>query len=167
MKKLLYTLLIAIAAFSPIWAEGKAVACTLEADGIKVMKPWAKPNYGPNGAAYFTLKNTGDKPLTLLSATSPLSKRVELHEHSHENGVMKMRKVQAGLEIAPGKTLSFAPGGLHVMLFGMKQSLGEGADLPLVLKFNNGAEIKLNASVTKTPPKGQNQNEKAHQHHQH
>ena len=116
---------------------------------LQIDHVWAKPNYGPNGAAYFELTNKGDKPLYLIDATSSLSKRVELHTHIKQDGVMKMRKVKEPIEIAPGKTVTFAPAGYHVMLFAMEKKLKEGDKLPLTLIFKDGSKHPVTAKVQK------------------
>lgn len=125
-------------------SEPKVAMPNLEIDHV-----WAKPNYGPNGAAYFELTNKGDKPLYLIDATSSLSKRVELHTHIKQDGVMKMRKVKEPIEIAPGKTVTFAPAGYHVMLFAMEKKLKDGDKLPLTLIFKDGSKRSLMAKVQK------------------
>ena len=133
-------------------------------DDVHIISPWAKPNYGPNGAVYFTIHNHGKQPLHLVSASSPLSTRVEIHEHVHEKGVMKMRKVKGDLEILSLDLITFEPGGLHVMLFNMKKKLKVGDELPLTLKFRDGTETKLKVKVSKTAPDG---TESKHEHHHH
>jgi len=114
---------------------------------LEIQDGWAKPNYGPNGAAYFSIKNHGDSKRHLIGATSPLSTRVELHQHIHQDGVMRMRQVKQGLDIGPGASLKFAPAGLHVMLFGMTKKLKPGDHLPLTLIFKDGAKVALSAQV--------------------
>ena len=128
---------------------------------LEIAHVWAKPNYGPNGAAYFKLTNKGDKPRYLTGATSPLSKRVELHTHIEKDGVMKMRRVKKPIEIAPGKTVLFAPAGHHVMLFGMEQKLKDGDKLPLTLIFKDGTKHAVIAKVEKDALKHDNH----HSHH--
>ncbi len=120
---------------------------------LEIAHVWAKPNYGPNGAAYFKLTNKGDKPRYLTGASSPLSKRVELHTHIEKDGVMKMRRVKEPIEIAPGKTVLFAPAGHHVMLFAMEKKLKEGDKLPLTLIFKDGTKQNLTAKVKKSADK--------------
>jgi len=114
---------------------------------LEIQDAWAKPNYGPNGAAYFSIKNHGQTKRYLTGATSPLSTRVELHQHIHQDGIMRMRRVKEGLDLGPGQSLTFAPGGLHVMLFGMQQKLKPGDVLPLSLTFKDGSQQSLLVKV--------------------
>lgn len=67
---------------------------------------------------YFDIVNHGGED-TLLSATSNVSSRVELHDHIHEDGVMKMRQVN-NVAIPAKDRVSFQSGGLHVMLFNVE-----------------------------------------------
>ncbi len=115
-------------------------------------KSWAKPNYGPNGAAYFTLRNNGDKTRYLTGATSKLSKKVELHQHIHANGIMKMRPVTEPLAIKPRDTLTFAPGGYHVMMFGMSEKKKQGDKFTLMLEFKNGEKLPVDIEVANSAP---------------
>lgn len=114
---------------------------------LTITNVWAKPNFGKNGAAYFTLKNNSKVKRHLIGASSPLSDRVELHTHLHEDGVMKMRQLKDGIIIAPGETISFKPAGNHVMLMGMKEKLKEGATYPLKLLFKDESEEALKVTI--------------------
>ncbi|MCR6645888.1 MAG: copper chaperone PCu(A)C [Terricaulis sp.] len=88
---------------------------------IAIHDPWVgTTNPGANVAAgYVTLHNNGAAPDRLLSATSPRASRVELHEMLMDNGVMRMRQVHA-IALAPGGSVTLAPGGLHIMFFGVE-----------------------------------------------
>lgn len=115
-------------------------------------QPWAKPNYGPNGAAYFTLKNNGGKTRYLTGATAKLSEKVELHQHLHADGIMKMRPVSEPLPIKPGDTLIFAPGGYHVMMFGMSEKKKPGETFTVTLEFQDGEKLPVNIEVADNAP---------------
>lgn len=81
--------------------------------------------------AYFDLTNH-DASDQLLSVTTPISDKVELHNHLMEDGVMKMRRVTA-VDLGENQTVNFKPGGLHVMIFGAQ--IPDGAD-DVSLTFN-------------------------------
>jgi len=85
--------------------------------------------------AYFDIVNAGTEDV-LLSARSNVSERVELHDHLHEGGVMKMRKVET-VALAQNETTSFKSGGLHIMLF---DALIEGP-VTLTLDFKTHDDI--------------------------
>lgn len=109
----------------------------------------------PNSAAYLTIKNDSAKPIILVGAKADFVNKAELHNHLHVNGMMKMQQ-QAEVSVAPGETLHFAPGGLHIMLFGLKQALQENQTLDLSLVTKSGETILFQATVTR--PSG-------HKHH--
>lgn len=95
-------------------------------------------------AAYFTIINSG-KADQIISVTTPLSDRVELHTHLNEDGVMKMRRVTA-VDIPANGSLEFKPGSYHVMIFGATMSENQD-DVSLTLKFVNADPITLIANI--------------------
>ncbi len=70
--------------------------------------------------------------MALTAVASPAAASAELHSMSVEEGVMRMRPV-ARIELPPGKAVKLAPGGLHIMLIGVKQPLKPGDKVPLTL----------------------------------
>ena len=60
-----------------------------------------------------------------------------------ENGVMKMRPVEGGLEIKPGETITLKPGGLHVMLVNLKQPLAPGKMVEAIFQFEKAGTVKV------------------------
>lgn len=102
----------------------------------------------PNGAAYLTIGNGGSEADRLVSLTSPAAEAVEIHEMSDEGGRMSMRKLDA-VDIAPGATVTFQQGGIHVMLIGLKEPLAAGASVPLTLNFEKAGSLTIELSVEK------------------
>jgi copper(I)-binding protein len=111
------------------------------ADGIK--DAWVRINPAPGrpAAGYFRFTN-GATPDRLVEARAE-GARVELHTMSMAGGVMRMEKLD-GLDIAAGETVTFAPGGKHLMLFGLEK---RPAAVPITLVFASGARITTNAEV--------------------
>jgi copper(I)-binding protein len=113
---------------------------------------WSRPTSGPNklGAAYLTLKNTGQEADTLQSVSSSDAERVEIHEHTQDaQGVMRMRPVEGGLKIPAQGTVEFKPGGYHLMLIGLKHNLEEGQQIPLKLHFARAGDLDVEVKVEK------------------
>lgn len=100
----------------------------------------------PNTAAFMRLENETAAPVELTGASSPVADKVELHQHSHEGGMMRMRKVDS-LSLAPGATVQLAPGGYHLMLFGLRQPLADGQLVEIVLQLGNGEQYRLELPV--------------------
>jgi copper(I)-binding protein len=103
---------------------------------IRIIEPWARATAGTAtaGAAYMTLNNAGATADRLTEASSPVAARTEIHTHIIEGDIMRMRAVE-GVDLPPGETVEFQPGGLHVMLIGLTAALQEGESFPLTLTF--------------------------------
>ncbi|MGQ9887113.1 MAG: copper chaperone PCu(A)C [Aggregatilineales bacterium] len=91
--------------------------------------------YGPS-AAYMTIENRGNHPIRLSSAATDAARTVEIHETQMDGGVMRMRQMENGLEIAAGETAELAPGGYHVMLIDLPRDLLPGEAFVLALTFD-------------------------------
>ena len=115
---------------------------------LKVEQPWARatPGNAPNGAAYLKVVNQGQQMDRLVGATSPVSRKVELHTHTMEGGMMRMRQVSA-VEVHPGETAVFQPGGNHIMLIDLKAPLKEGESFPLTLVFDEAGQVTTEVTV--------------------
>ncbi|MFO1188447.1 MAG: copper chaperone PCu(A)C [Alphaproteobacteria bacterium] len=120
---------------------------------LKIGHPWARVSAVQNGAAYMTIATTGTTGDRLVSAASPAADRVELHTHIMDGNVMRMRQVPA-IEVKPGETATLKPGGLHVMLLGLKKPLTEGLAFPLTLTFEKAGTIDVEVKVQKDEASG-------------
>ncbi|SRR5258708_4952935 len=129
---------------------GQAYAQTSGQNTIVVERPWARatPAGAKTGAAYVTLVNNGGSGDGLLSAATPVADQVQFHSASEENGVSRMREMRT-VEVPPGVRVAFSPGGLHIMLVGLKQPLKEGQTFPLTLTFEKAGKIDVMVSVAK------------------
>lgn len=96
---------------------------------------WVKPSRKMT-AGYFHIKNNSNKQRVITGASSSIARKIELHTHLHEKGVMKMRKVDS-VKIAPQKTVKFKPMSFHLMLFGLQKELKEGDKVKVRLEFKN------------------------------
>jgi len=109
----------------------------------------ATPPSLPNSAAFMDIKNSSQKDISLLSATSTAAKNVELHTHDMKNGVMSMYQVK-NIDIKANSTTVLKPGGYHVMLLGLNNKpLKPGQNVVINLNFSNGETIKIKAPVKK------------------
>jgi copper(I)-binding protein len=133
-------------AVAPVVEGAPQATVTVSEARVQPMPPGA-----PASAAYLTLENTGAAPLRLVRALSPAAVSVELHENIEQNGMMMMRPLSGPLEIAPGATLRLAPGGMHIMLIGIRSPLAEGDKVPLSLLFEDGSVAQAVASVAPPP----------------
>jgi copper(I)-binding protein len=109
---------------------------------------WARPtDKGGTAAAYFLIHNHTPNSDELIGASSSISENVEIHQSKLVDDVMKMEMIQS-LALAPGDEYSFEPGGLHVMLIGIKDELKSGDRFDLTLDFKNHEDITLQVEVT-------------------
>ena len=121
---------------------------------LSVTQPWSRAA-GANGtgAGYLTIRNAGTQPDRLVSAASPVARKVELHTHMRDGEVMRMRPM-AGIPVPPGETVTLQPGGLHVMLMGLTEPLRQGSEVPLTLRFERAGEVQVMLQVQAAGARG-------------
>lgn len=119
-------------------------------NSIAVDHPWARatPRGAKTGAVYLTLLNKGGAPDRLLSATTPIAEKVQFHSVSEENGISRMREMKS-VEVAPGAKVTFSPGGMHIMVVGLKQPLREGDNFRMTLIFERAGKEDVTVSIAK------------------
>ncbi|HEV2573793.1 MAG TPA: DUF1775 domain-containing protein [Beijerinckiaceae bacterium] len=117
---------------------------------IKVVTPWtrATPKGAPVGGGYLTITNTGTETDRLVGGTFPGAGKVEVHEMSMDNGMMRMRQLPKGLEIAPGATVELKPGGYHLMFTGLTAPIAEGKPVSGTLVFEKAGTLNLQWAVS-------------------
>ncbi len=122
---------------------------------ILIKEPWARasPVMVKAGAAYMTVENRGAKDDRLVSAAADVADTVELHTHIQDGDVMKMRAVDA-IAVPAGGAAELKPGGLHVMLIGLRQPLAEGESFPLTLDFETAGTVTVDVEVRKAGAMG-------------
>ncbi|MCB1362964.1 MAG: copper chaperone PCu(A)C [Rhodobacteraceae bacterium] len=101
-----------------------------------------------SGAAFMVVMNAGQEDDRLVSVSSDVAERVELHTHvEDENGVMKMVHVTDGFAIPAGGMHALARGGDHVMFLGLKRPLEQGDIVNLDLTFEKAGTISVEVPV--------------------
>ncbi len=98
---------------------------------------------GRPGAVFLSIDNKGSAD-KLVAASSTLSPRVELHTHTMDNGIMRMRPVEA-IEIPAGSMTELKSGGYHIMMFDVKTMPEKGSTVPLTLTFENAGDVQIGA----------------------
>ena len=134
--------------FLALAASLVASAALAQTNQLEVSNAWARatPGKAENGAAYLTIQSpTADR---LLSLSSPVAKKAELHTMSMEGMVMKMRPL-ADLDIPAGQSITLKPGGQHVMLLGLDAPLREGQSFPLTLTFEKAGTRTVTVAIEK------------------
>jgi copper(I)-binding protein len=126
-----------------------ARAQEVKAGDLVITQAWARatPNGAKIGGGYVTIENKGSAPDRLIGGSTEVAAKLEVHEMAMKDGVMKMRPLDDGLTIDPGKTVKLAPGGYHLMMFDLKGPLKQGEAVPITLKFEKAGEVKVSLAV--------------------
>jgi copper(I)-binding protein len=121
----------------------------VKAGDIVITQAWSRatPGGARTGGGFLTIENKGSAPDRLVGASADVAGKVELHEMAMNNGVMKMRPVEGGLAIDPGKTVKLAPRGYHLMMMDLKSPLKQGEKLPLTLQFEKAGKVAVTLDV--------------------
>lgn len=132
-----------------VFAATLALPAVALAD-IVITDPYARTSRpgAPSGAAFMIIENTGETTDRLLSASSGVSQRVELHTHIDQgDGVMKMVEVEEGFEIEAGASYVLERGGDHVMFMGLNQTLEQGSSVEVTLTFETAGDVIVSIPV--------------------
>jgi copper(I)-binding protein len=138
--------------------SGAAGAHDYRIGSIHIDHPWATatPNGAKVGAGYLKITNEGTQPDRLIALTSPAARKVTLHGSVNENGVVKMRTLENGIEIKPGETVELKPEGAHVMFEDLRAPLLAAASVQATLVFEKAGSIDVDYTIepmgTKAPP---------------
>lgn len=141
-----------------------AFAQDYKAGDLELSTAWtrATPPKAKAGGGFIEIVNTGSEADRLVSASSDVAKKTEIHEMAVTDGVMKMRELENGIEIPAGETVALKPGGLHIMFMGLNQSFEEGSKVPVVLTFEKAGEVAVELDVAKMGAKTPNHGKMNH-----
>jgi len=139
----------ALALFALLACIPGALAHEFKVGNLEVGHPWSRAT--PPGAkvagGYFSVTNNGSSPDRLLSISSEISDKAELHEMGVKDGVMTMRPVSGGLEIPAGGKVALKPGGYHLMFIGLKRQPKQGEKFPATLTFEKAGSVTVEFAV--------------------
>lgn len=124
------------------WMTGVASA------GVILEKAWVRqpPPVADTAAGYMTLRNDGGRPVEIVSIDSDVSAAAEIHTMRMQGGMMHMQHLPKVTIPARG-TLELSPGGMHLMLTGLKHPLRDGQTVHITLHFADGGQLKIQAPV--------------------
>ena len=122
---------------------------------LTVEAPWARASAGAAraGAAFLKVVNDGAAGDRLVAVAASVAERVELHTHLMQDGVMRMRRVEA-VPVPGSGSAELKPGGYHVMLLGLHAPLKEGTTFPLTLTFEKAGTITVPVAVGRVTARG-------------
>jgi copper(I)-binding protein len=116
---------------------------------VKVSDAWVRASVPQQKATGAFMRITAAQNMRLVEASSPVAGVVEIHEMRMDNQVMKMRAVTA-VELPAGKTIELQPGGYHVMLMELKQTLKAGESVPIALVVETADKKRERIAVQAT-----------------
>jgi len=119
-----------------------------EAAAFSMKDAWVKAADSGMSAGFGELTNDGDTPLTVVSATSPASSSMQLHETvQNESGQNVMREIEGGFVIPAHGSLLLAPGGDHLMFMDLTQPLRAGDETTITLTFSDASTSQITVPV--------------------
>lgn len=128
-------------------------AFAAKAGAIDISGAWSRPApQGGNGVGYVVLANGGKAGDRLVSASTPVAGRVEMHESMVMGGKAMMHPRPRGIELPAGKTVALKPESFHLMLIGLKKPLKVGETVPVTLKFEKSGTVTVPFAVRAAGP---------------
>jgi copper(I)-binding protein len=128
--------------------SANAMAIDYKAGSIEISTPWSRatPKGAQTAIGYMTIKNNGTTPDRLIGGSVEVAERFQLHAKTMENGIAKMRDLSA-IDIKPGQTIEFKPGGSHAMFVNLKHALNKGEQIKGTLIFEHAGTVQIQYSV--------------------
>ena len=125
-----------------------AMANDYKAGSIEISNPWSRatPKGAQTAIGYMTIKNIGTASDRLVGGSIEAADRFQLHAMTMEDGVAKMRELNS-VEIKPGQTVEFKPGGDHVMFVILKHPFSTGDRIAGTLVFEHAGKVSVEYSV--------------------
>ncbi|MCX5495467.1 copper chaperone PCu(A)C [Kaistia dalseonensis] len=126
-----------------------ASAHDFKAGAITIDHPWSRatPPGASVGGGYLTITNDGDTPDRLVSATISAADRAEIHEMAVKDGVMTMRPVPDGVAVPAHGSVTFSPGGYHLMFVKLAKPLVKGEKIAGTLTFEKAGTVAVEFDV--------------------
>ena len=148
--------LAVLAAMVSCLAAAPARAEEVKAGDLVISQAWSRatPGGAKTGGGFLTIENKGSAPDRLVAVSGDFAGKIEVHEMAVKNGVMTMRPLENGLTIEPGKTVTLAPGGYHLMMLDLKAPLKQGDKLPVTLQFEKAGTVAVTLDVQGVGAKG-------------
>jgi hypothetical protein len=116
---------------------------------IRVENAWSRavPDGSEVAVGYLTIRNDGDEPDRLVSASAPFAGETEMHQTTMTDGVMQMRPVSEGVPVPAKSTVTLEPGSYHLMFMRLTGPIKEGDTLPLKLTFERAGIVDVTIQV--------------------
>lgn len=133
--------LLAPAFAAALLASGCAKEQELQVTDAFVRMPAVPAN---PAAGYFTVRG-GPADVNLISVSSTVAIRAEMHETMAGDHNMASMKPVEQIAVPAGAAVKFEPGGRHVMFWNINPGIKPPKTMPLVFAFSNGERITVDA----------------------
>ena len=122
--------------------------CAALADALTPSAPFipAAPPAAMAHAAYMTLSNDGDAPVDLIGVKAAGYMMAHIHQTAETDGIATMSSVDL-ISVAPGQSIVFERGGLHIMLMKPMAPVGEGQTVSITLDYADGTAQTIDVPV--------------------
>jgi copper(I)-binding protein len=121
---------------------------TVHAGELQIEQPWTGvASVGSTGGVFMLIKNNGPLPDRLLSVETDIAEAAEIHETTMEADVMKMKRIEGGLEVPAGGQVELKHGSYHIMLINLLHALQAGDHIHLTIIFEQAGSVNVEAVV--------------------
>ena len=125
--------------------------------GMHISGPWASPTVAgeKTTAVFMTIMNHRRDDVVLTEIKTLAAEKVVIHNVVTKDGKRVMEPAPNGLPLAKHQIINMEPGGIHIMLTGLKAPLKDGTTIPMTLIFDKAGPIDIKVSIAKpqTAPK--------------
>lgn len=131
------------------YAAHPASAHDYTVGSLKIGHPWARatPPSAKVGGGYLSIENTGSEPDRLVGGSTEAAERLEIHETSLSDGIMRMREKTDGVAIPASTKVELKPSALHLMLVDLKAPLKQGDKVKATLVFERAGAVTVELQV--------------------
>jgi periplasmic copper chaperone A len=146
-------LIVFVAAMGAVWG-GPAAAHKYRTGNLEIVHPWSRamPMGARVGAGYVLIKNNGTEADRLVAVSSEICEKAELHTSVVKDNVATMHALPDGVVIPAQAAAEFEPGGMHIMLVGLKKPLKEGEFFKGTFTFEKAGKIEVRFAVEEGTP---------------
>ncbi|GHC60296.1 copper chaperone PCu(A)C [Limoniibacter endophyticus] len=146
-----------------------AAAHEYKVGNLEIGHPWSRATLpgAVVGGGYLTITNNGTEDDRLVGGTTPVAKKVEIHEMKMDGGVMQMRQLDGGVAIPAGQTVKLDTGGYHLMLQELNAPLEKDTRVPLTLVFEKAGSVQVELAVGPAGGRAPAQDHSSHGEHSH
>jgi len=123
---------------------------------LTVVHPWSRATAPSQkaGGVFLRIENASGLPDRLIGIETDMADTASLHAMIRDGDIMKMRPVEGGIEVPANGTVELAPGGMHVMLIGLREQLIKETTLPLTLIFDRAGRVEIQAVIESAGSRG-------------